>query len=547
MKKILIGVMAAAVFSSCSQVAGWFGNNSDSTKVSKSDSSSYAAYTKDESINASNAYSDLFLDSTAVENFIRKDKLNDSTATAMRNFYKTRNYEYAWFTSDGPTEQARGLWSLYSSEKDSSAKNSKDPATALKQQMDSLLQNDSVTINKNDSSFTNTELKLTQQLIRYASENNGNINNSNLYYVVPAKKVDAMQYADSILNKQKDSSLYSNNKSYSLLKQQLANYYDVAKNGGWTTINAGQLKKGMKSQAVIALKKRLQATKEYNTSDTSNVFNDSLETAVKSFQQRNGLKATGIVNDSMINVLNAPADQRVQQILVNMNRLLWMKPQTDSNSIQVNIPSLMLYAYEGNKKALEMPVIVGKEGNSTVMFTSDINQIVFNPTWHIPQSIVRDEIMPKMKSDPSYLKKKNIEIVKQNDSLPVLQQLPGKENPLGKVKFLFPNSDDIYLHDTPDKTLFAKKDRALSHGCIRVADAAKLAEYLLKNQSDWNAQKIQTAMKSDKQQSVDLKNPEPVAISYLTAWVDENGMMNFRNDIYGHDKEAMQKLFVSKS
>jgi len=356
-----------------------------------------------------------------------------------------------------------------------------------------------------------------------------------------------MQYADSILNKQKDSSLYSNNKSYSLLKQQLANYYDVAKNGGWTTINAGQLKKGMKSQAVIALKKRLQATKEYNTSDTSNVFNDSLETAVKSFQQRNGLKATGIVNDSMINVLNAPADQRVQQILVNMNRLLWMKPQTDSNSIQVNIPSLMLYAYEGNKKALEMPVIVGKEGNSTVMFTSDINQIVFNPTWHIPQSIVRDEIMPKMKSDPSYLKKKNIEIVKQNDSLPVLQQLPGKENPLGKVKFLFPNSDDIYLHDTPDKTLFAKKDRALSHGCIRVADAAKLAEYLLKNQSDWNAQKIQTAMKSDKQQSVDLKNPEPVAISYLTAWVDENGMMNFRNDIYGHDKEAMQKLFVSKS
>jgi len=206
-----------------------------------------------------------------------------------------------------------------------------------------------------------------------------------------------------------------------------------------------------------------------------------------------------------------------------------------------------LYAYEGNKKALEMPVIVGKEGNSTVMFTSDINQIVFNPTWHIPQSIVRDEIMPKMKSDPSYLKKKNIEIVKQNDSLPVLQQLRGKENPLGKVKFLFPNSDDIYLHDTPDKTLFAKKDRALSHGCIRVADAAKLAEYLLKNQSDWNAQKIQTAMKSDKQQSVDLKNPEPVAISYLTAWVDENGMMNFRNDIYGHDKEAMQKLFVSKS
>lgn len=535
------------MFSSCSQVAGWFGNNSDSTKITKSDSSSYAAYARDESINASNAYSDLFLDSNAVENFIQKEKLSDSTGTAIRNFYKTRNYEYAWFTSDGPTEQARGLWSLYSSEKDSASKNAKDPATGLKQLMDSLMQNDSAVINKNDSSFTTTELKLTQQLVQYASENNGSISRSNLYYLVPTKKVDAMQYADSILNKQKDSSLYANNRSYNLLKAQLSNYYSIAKNGGWGTINSAELKKGIKSPSVIALKKRLQATKEYNGSDTSNVFNDSLETAVKSFQQRNGLKVTGVVNDSMINVLNVPAQQRVQQIIVNMNRLTWMKPQTDSNSIQVNIPSLMLYAYEGDKKTLEMPVIVGKEGNSTVMFTSDINEIVFNPTWHIPQSIVRDEIMPKMKSDPSYLKKKNIEVVKQNDSLPLLQQLPGKDNPLGKVKFLFPNSDDIYLHDTPDKTLFAKKDRALSHGCIRVADASKLAEYLLRNQPDWNAQKIQAAMKSDKQQTVNLKNPEPVAITYLTAWVDENGMMNFRDDIYGHDREAMQKLFVSKS
>lgn len=547
MKKILIGAMAAAVFSSCSQVGGWFGNNSDSTKVTNSDSSAYAAYARDESINSSNGYSDLFLDSNAVENFIGKEKLNDSAATAMRNFYRTRNYEYAWFTSDGPTEQARGLWSLYSGEKDSASKNEKDPAIGLKQQMDSLLQNDSVAVTKNDSSFTQTELKLTQQLIQYASENKGSISRNNLYYVVPTKKVDAMDYADSILNKQKDSSLYSGNKSYGLLKAQLANYYKVAKNGGWSAINSGQLKKGMRSPAVTALKKRLQATGEYNNTDTSNVFNDSLETVVKSFQQRNGLKATGVVNDSMISVLNIPAEQRVQQIIVNMNRLMWMKPQTDSNSIQVNIPSLMLYAYEGNKKTMEMPVIVGKEGNSTVMFTSDINQIVFNPTWHIPQSIVRDEILPKMKSDPSYLKKKNIEVVKQSDSLPVLQQLPGKDNPLGKVKFLFPNSDDIYLHDTPDKTLFAKKDRALSHGCIRVADASKLAAYLLRDQSDWNAQKIQAAMNSGKKQSVDLKDPEPVAITYLTAWVDENGMMNFRDDIYGHDREAMQKLFVPKS
>ena len=170
----------------------------------------------------------------------------------------------------------------------------------------------------------------------------------------------------------------------------------------------------------------------------------------------------------------------------------------------------MLYAYADSGKAFEMPVIVGKEGSGTVMFSSEIDHIVFNPIWNIPESIVRDEIMPKVKSDANYLKKNNIEVVKQNDSLPVLRQLPGKDNPLGKVKFLFPNTHEIYLHDTPDKMHFAKTDRTLSHGCIRVANAAKLVQYLLRDQSDWTAQKIQAAMNSGKEQRVSLKTKQPV-------------------------------------
>ena len=509
------------------------------------DSSAYAAFTRDESITEANAYSDLFLDSNTVENYIQKEKLSDSSATAMRNFYRVRNYQYAWFSSDGPTEQARGLWSLYSGEGDSSKK---EPAYDLKERMDTLLQHDSIRVGKNDSSFVQTELTLTQQLVQYASENGGNINSNSIYYLVPAKKMDAMEYADSILNRQKDSSMYANNKVYSALKAQLANYYLIAKNGGWGTITAnGQLKKGAKSPAVVALKKRLQLSKDYSGADTTNVFSDSLETAVKSFQQRNGLSATGIVNDSMITALNVPAEERVQQIIVNMNRALWMPQQTDSSRIEINIPSQMLYAYADSGKAFEMPVIIGKEGNSTVMFGSEINQIVFNPTWNIPESIVKNEIMPKMKADKNYLSKNNIEVVKQNDSLPVLRQLPGKNNPLGKVKFLFPNSHDIYLHDTPDKTAFAKPDRTLSHGCIRVADAARLAQYLLKDQKDWTAEKINAAMNNGKEQTVELKEKQPVNISYLTAWVDANGHMNFRPDVYNHDKDAIAKMFVSKA
>jgi L,D-transpeptidase YcbB len=545
MKKALLGIAILGVLSSCTQVAGWFGNNSDSTSTKQSDSSSYAAYARDESITEANAYSDLFLDSNAVESFIQKEKLPDSTANAMRSFYRVRNYQYAWFTSGGPTEQARGLWSLYGSKEDNSKNH---PSDSLSERMDTLLQHDSITIAKNDSSFINTELNLTQELIQYASNNPEHINKQSIYYLVPAKKMDVMTYADSVLNKQKDSSMYAGNKGYSLLKQQLAVYDSVAKNGGWGTLTAhGQLRKGTKSPEVVSLKKRLELSKDYNSADTSNVFSDSLEAAVRSFQQHNGLAATGVVNDSMISVLNVPVEQRMQQIIVNMNRVMWMPQKTDGSRIEVNIPSQMLVAYADTGRAFEMPVIVGKEGSGTVMFSSQVNQIVFSPAWNIPESIVRNEIMSKMKSDPNYLKKNNIEVVKQNDSIPQLKQLPGKNNPLGKAKFLFPNTHDIYLHDTPDKTAFKKADRTLSHGCIRVADAAKLAQYLLRDQSDWSAKKIQQAMNSGKEQTVDLKTKQPVSITYLTAWVGTDGHINFRPDVYNHDKDAIDKMFVSKA
>lgn len=543
MKRTIFGIAILGVLSSCTQVAGWFGTNSDSTKI-HADSASYAAYARDKSITTANAYSDLFLDSNAVESFILRRKLDDSSANTMRSFYRVRNYQYAWFSSTGPTEQARGLWSLQARRTDSATT---DSLGKLRDRMDTLLQRDSITVNNNDSSFVQTELALTQQLIQYAGKNPQHINRHSIYYLVPAKKMDAMEYADSILNRQKDSVMYAGNKQYTFLKEQLATYYSIAKNGGWATISTTQLKKGTKSPAVTALKKRLQLTKDYNGTDTTNVFSDSLEVAVKSFQQRHGLAPNGIVNDSLVSILNVPVEQRIQQIIVNMNRSLWMPQTPDSSRIEVSIPSQMLYAYADSGKAFEMPVIVGKEGSGTVMFSSEIDHIVFNPIWNIPESIVRDEIMPKVKSDANYLKKNNIEVVKQNDSLPVLRQLPGKDNPLGKVKFLFPNTHEIYLHDTPDKMHFAKTDRTLSHGCIRVANAAKLVQYLLRDQSDWTAQKIQAAMNSGKEQRVSLKAKQPVNITYLTAWVDANGYMNFTPDVYNHDKDAIAKMFASKS
>jgi murein L,D-transpeptidase YcbB/YkuD len=181
------------------------------------------------------------------------------------------------------------------------------------------------------------------------------------------------------------------------------------------------------------------------------------------------------------------------------------------------------------------------------MFSGMLEQVVFNPYWNIPESIVRDEILPSMEEDPEYLLKNDMEITDEVDSLPVIRQLPGDKNQLGKIKFLFPNSFDIYFHDTPNKGLFKKTQRAYSHGCIRLANAQKLATYLLEDSPEWTSEKIQEAINSGEEKFVKIKDPIPVLINYYTAWVDEHDELQFRKDIYGHDKKTARKLFTKET
>jgi murein L,D-transpeptidase YcbB/YkuD len=233
--------------------------------------------------------------------------------------------------------------------------------------------------------------------------------------------------------------------------------------------------------------------------------------------------------------------------MINMERMRWQPEDPDGRMIVVNIPEFKMHVWKGNKKEFDMDVIVGKEGNSTIMFSGFLQQIVFNPYWNIPESIVRNEILPAMQENPNYLEDHEMESTGELDSLPVLRQIPGEKNPLGKVKFIFPNSFDIYFHDTPEKELFKKTQRAYSHGCIRLADAKKLADYLLQDNDEWTPEKIEQAMNSGKEKSVSIKKPIPVLINYHTAWVDETGDLQFRDDIYGHDRKSMKKLFTDEA
>jgi L,D-transpeptidase YcbB len=521
--------------------------NKQETEISKNKKKNISE--RDRSINATNSYSDLFFDSTAMEQFIQKKKIADSIADRIRSFYNTRNYQYAWFSSDGLTEQARGFWNLHdyvtTYDPDSSLKDK-----ALQKKMDNLIAEDQLSVNAKDKSFLNTELTLTQHFIQYILHNyeKGFVKRKEMERFIPRKKEDALQLADSLLNKKhKDDKYYADvNPAYSALKDQLSKYVDVAKKGGWPQISVAKkrLKNGMRSPEIVAIKRRLQATGDLVGDDTSSIFNDTLVAAIKNFQERHGYTPSGKITDSLVKEMNVPVVKRIQQIIMNMERMRWMAAREKGNLIVVNIPEFVLHVYEGDKKAFDMDVVVGKEGHNTMMFNGDLNQVVFCPNWNVPQSIVEKEILPAMEKDKHYLEKQNMEVTGQEDGVPVIRQLPGEKNALGKVKFLFPNSFNIYFHDTPVKSLFEKDKRAFSHGCIRLKEPEKMADYVLREQPEWTPEKIEEAMNAGKEKFVKVKDPIPVVITYYTAWVDENGRLNFREDIYGHDSDLAAKMFL---
>jgi murein L,D-transpeptidase YcbB/YkuD len=498
--------------------------------------------TRNSGITPANSYSDLFLDTSIVEQFLQTKNLSADDQARFKSFYNYRNFQFAWFTSLGFTEQAKGFWNLQD-------KFGTNVDKAMRNAMDTLLNNDTLVISRYDTAIQKMELALTNAYLQFYKTNRDKTQFAAISpeMLIPVKKESALVLADTLLAQRIDTAANNTSPQYVLLKQKLQLYNSVAKSGGWGVAipSSKQIKKGTSSPNITLIKRRLQKSGELSGTDSSRVFNDTLFTAIQSYQSRNGMRPTGIITDTLIRSLNVPVEKRIRQIIINLNRMQWMPGKQEGNYLTVNIPDFLLTAYENNSKAFDMPVAVGKEGTNTTIFSGDLNQIVFSPYWNIPVSIVRREILPKMKADPTYLKSKRMEIVGKNDSLPTIRQLPGKDNALGKVKFLFPNRYDIYFHDTDAKEIFNKDKRAVSHGCIRLADAEKLSIYLLRNNKAWTPEKVTSAMNSGKEQYVKLSPSIPVAITYYTAWVDETGQLNFRDDIYLNDSKVEQMMFAN--
>jgi murein L,D-transpeptidase YcbB/YkuD len=336
------------------------------------------------------------------------------------------------------------------------------------------------------------------------------------------------------------------NKQYYLLKSALSSYQELANNGGWDSIQLPDKFKTVKfkdsSDLIQNIRARLFQTGDLKENSESAVFDESMLKGVANFQKRHGLLMDNTIGNNTIEAMNVSIRDRIKTIIINMERCRWISPTISKNKqyIVVNIPAYKLTYIKKDSIVLQSDVVVGTTANETVIFSGMIKYIVFSPYWNIPQSIIKNEVLPGIQKNRNYLANHNME---WNNGL--VRQKPGVRNSLGLVKFIFPNSNNIYLHDTPSKSLFQRERRAFSHGCIRVAKPKQLAEEILINDANWTSEKIDEAMNKGTEKWYPLKSEIPVYIGYFTAWMGREGTINFYKDVYRRD-EQLENLLIEK-
>lgn len=348
---------------------------------------------------------------------------------------------------------------------------------------------------------------------------------------------------------------------YDGVLEALARYRAIADKGGWPVVPDGPaLKPGMSDPRVPVLRRRLAVTGDWQGVDSeADLYDADLEQAVRRFQARHGLEDDGVVGKGSLEVLNVPVEARIDQIRVNLERGRWVLRGLGENFVIVNIAGFETYMNRDGKEIWATKSIVGKNYRKTPVFRDEIRFIEFNPTWTVPPGILGKDILPKARENPSYISEKGFTVVdgkgKQIDPKSIdwskakpgnfpysLVQPPGPENALGLVKFMFPNPYLVYLHDTPSRGLFAKSERAQSSGCVRLENPFDFAELLLSDQPEWTRKKIDEIVASGETTRVNLNTPLPVLLLYWTVWVDPDGQVSFRRDIYERDSRVLAAL-----
>jgi len=337
-------------------------------------------------------------------------------------------------------------------------------------------------------------------------------------------------------------------RGYAELREALRRYRRLVLQADLSPVPPGpKLRPGDRGERVAALRARLAAAEAADATGVSktaaaaqspDLFDASLGDAVRRFQERHGLEPDGVAGASTLAELNQKPADHIRQIEVNLERWRWLPHDLGQRYVLVNIAGFRLDAVEDGRTVLSMRVIVGKPYTRTPMFSSTMKSVLLNPSWHVPQKIAVKEIFPKARKDPSYLKREDYEVLSGNR----LRQRPGPHNALGRLKFVFPNRFDVYLHDTPAPSLFSRAVRTFSHGCIRIEKPFDLAVWVLRDDPRWTPDAIRAAIDEGKERSVPLPHPVSVHVAYWTAWVDDGGTLHLWPDVYKRDAQLGELL-----
>jgi L,D-transpeptidase YcbB len=487
-----------------------------------------------------NRFNKTTFDSVSVDSFfVRFAELAKYTEN-VKTIYRGHNFHHIWYDENGLVEFANSLYSK--------VKGIATEGVYAVFPYDIEIEGIFVSDVDNLLSDAETEIMITSMFLFYTENVYRGVDDKTaaaLEWLLPKKQVSYENMLDSMMQNsslllQNDSVLFS---QYYKLRDMLKRYRDIQKTGGWDTIAIDPKIKayqpGDTAGAIVKIRERLFISLDIEENNSSNEFDEELLVAINKFQKRHGKNETKTITPQLIKQMNVPVIEYIKKIVVNMERWRWVAPEQAyaSEYIFVNIPSYTLLMNRNGQRVFESPVVVGKNMSKTVIFSGNMSFVVFSPYWNVPESILKSEVLPGIKKDKNYLDKHNME---WNNGQ--VRQKPGKNNSLGRVKFLFPNSNNIYLHDSPAKSLFKNDSRAYSHGCVRVGKPRDLAVEILRNDPEWTTEKIDAAMISGTEKWVQLKNKIPVHIGYFTAWVNDSGEINFYEDIYKRDDRLIDIL-----
>jgi len=487
----------------------------------------------------------IHLDEAIISDFFKKYPNLKKHKSAVKLLYKKRSYKQIWHDNEGLIEFANLLYSKVNQLEQEGLKS----GLSYKDKIDGIFDGESI----KNLSPTDTEILLSSMYVYYVKKVFHGIDDSKtqeIGWFIPRKNISFKKALDSLLI---DPKLLNKNenqifKQYYKLRDVLKKYRQIEQTGDWNPITTDSFFKEFRpddsSKTIGQIRHRLAIMGDLKNDSKSNLYDEELMSAILNYKNRNGFNLDYNIESKHIDRMNIPIEQYIKTIIVNMERCRWIDPKLvkAEEFIIINIPAFKLLYKKNGKTELESKLFVGKVMNETVVFSSEIYKIVFSPYWYIPKSIVDYELKYEIERDENYLAKQNIEL---NNG--IARQKPGPNNSLGLVKFIFPNSNSIYLHDTPAKNLFEYEYRAFSHGCINLKKAKELAEIILKDDPDWPIERINEAMNGGKETVCVLKKKIPIHIGYFTSWVNDTGEINFYPDIYSRDDRLFKLLFPDDS